>query len=210
MKTLKGLLLMTCAALALIALAGAGSASATVLCKSAPLTHVCPESDRYPVGTPVEFKLTGTLKMNAGFGTIGCSEGSIKGSISSAGGEGQSVSFENSRFELVESSCNCPTHTYNAGRMTINWSEGTNDGTLEVKNLEIEVGPCFGDTCIYGGLFSYHSTLRGGSRALWDMEETPVPLVKQENAIFIPCASPERWTSRFEMVSPYPAYVEQK
>src|SRR5690242_16081517 len=79
------------AAVVLMAFAGAGTASATVLCHSA--TSPCPQ--KWAQGTEVEFSLqpetSATWQTNQGILLNTCTNGTLKGTVSNAGSGTETV-----------------------------------------------------------------------------------------------------------------------
>ena len=148
MKYLKMLGLAALAAMALTAFVGAGSASATVLCK----TKTTPCTSKWTKGTQIEFNLTaGTSalwKTTEGSSIKTCTGGKIKGEITNEGSATEHVKMKNT--EISWTSCNVATVTVKLGETEFQNITGTENGTIILKNAEFTTNdPIFGD-CTYG------------------------------------------------------------
>jgi hypothetical protein len=208
---MKKLALLAVTALAATALANASSASATVLCKTAPANHVCPVLDKYGVGTKITWKLKSNFTMKNGFTTIECTGGTLSSSIFDAGSENTRVQAEIS--DLSFSGCGVASvSVLNMGTVSIGWTSGTDDGTLKteknpVTGKQTEIKLKAGTTeCVYGGEITENITVTGGSSPIVRLLNAPVPKL----AGGILCANPAKWAGEYEITSPTPLYVEQK
>jgi hypothetical protein len=188
MTTIKKALLLSVAAAALMAMVGAGSASATVLCKSSSLTNSCSAGDTYGVGEEVKSSLSGTFKFKAGFTVIECRAFALNGVITNAGGEGSAVKLHMTKFGPT--SCNeGQTFTLNSlGDITIN-STSNGNGSLTMNSglsFSVKVGST---ECTYGGTVAGQSVaVQGGAPAHYEAAE--VQIVKVGGGIL--CASPAK------------------
>jgi hypothetical protein len=148
MKHLKMLGLAAVAATALMAFAGASSASATVLCK----TNTNPCSSKWAVGTELEFSLkkgtSATWKGTNGETLKTCTGAKLRAEITNAGSATETV-----KAKVVEdswTSCTVPTLTLQLGELEIHSITGSTNGTLTLKGAEFTTqDPLFGD-CRYG------------------------------------------------------------
>lgn len=150
MKYLKMLGLAAIAAAALMAFAGAGTASATVLCSTT--TSPCPEGQKYPAGTRIGFSLaagTSLTWVNGGNTLETCKEAVLKSDITNAGSGTSTVTSENKALSFNQ--CTFANGFTKLGGLEIHNISGTSNGTVTASG---EVGwtfvnPLFG-SCIYG------------------------------------------------------------
>lgn len=203
MKYLKMLGLAVVAAMALMAFLGAGSASATVLCKT-PLTSGCAESGwAYPVGTEVDLSLTGSTVTEATGGTVvdTCQEGTLGGETTNIGGSSETVDWNVS--SMWSNSCTRPTFPLVNGSLEVHWISGTDNGTLVGRNTEVTKSTIFG-TCTYGTAptGTHFGTIVGGNPATVSVSSV-FPLLKGAAA----CPQDVRWTGSYTITSPQPLYI---
>jgi hypothetical protein len=104
MKYLKILGLAAVAAMALMAVAGAGTASATELCTVN--TSPCPAASKYNSGTVIEASSTNAT-LTSSLGNVVCTGSSIKGTTTSSGGS--KLSVEGTMESLSFSGCTLTT-----------------------------------------------------------------------------------------------------
>ena len=200
MKYLKMLGLAVVAAMALMAMAGAGTASATVLCK----TTSTPCNSVYGKGTVIRPTLTGSnvLETLEGSTLTTCVGTSIKTVIENPGGATATVFGPNT--ELVATGCTNQTFTLKSGSLEIHHIAGTDNGTVTGLVAEVTVVVFGGTSCTYGaGTGTDIGTLIGG--------ESPVikvnGIVKKTAGGFI-CPAETRWTGEYKVTEPTPIYVE--
>lgn len=197
------LLALVIAALAGIALLGASSASATVLCKTA--TNPCTET--YAKGTTIEASFTSGKNsiLHNNVTTIEC-EAAIKGEVTNAGGEATTVSGIVTAFTF--SSCSAP-HTITVlknGAFSISYTSGGN-GTLKLEGFETEVFiHSWGGSCIYSGTASF--SLNGGGMA--SITSGSITLTRSGGTLGIRCGSTGTWTANYTVTAPEPLYVEKE
>jgi hypothetical protein len=150
MKHLKTLGLAVIAAAALMAIAGTGTASATVLCSTT--ASPCPEAQKYPVGTRIGFSLasgTSLRWVNGGTTLETCKEAVLKSDITNAGSATSTVKSENKTLSFNQ--CNFANGFTKLGALEIHNISGTSNGTVTATG-EIGwtfVNPLFG-SCVYG------------------------------------------------------------
>jgi len=149
MKYLKMLSLAAVAAMALMAF-GAGTASATELCK-APETP-CSAANMYPAGTTIFAHLTEGKEavLTAGFATVRCTESTVKGKTTNTGSSTETV--DGPIEELTFGNCNCTVTVLTKGELEVHTdtaAEATDDGILTGKNSRVTIN-CSGVSCIFG------------------------------------------------------------
>jgi hypothetical protein len=193
MKYLKMLGLVAAAALALMALLGAGAASATKLCKDSACT------EDYAAGTSIEATLssgTTTIYETTG-GTVlnTCSGGAMSGKTNSTSGAPLSSNIAS----LTWLGCTRTMHTIKNGSFSIEYASGV-DGSLSTAGTEVTINTIFG-SCVYGPAGGLNlGTLKGGSPAVLEIN-TILPRLSG------PCPSEWRWTAKYTFTSPKPLYV---
>jgi len=146
MKCLKIFGLAAVAAIALMAFLGASSASATVLCKTTPVSNSCPFSWDYSAGTALHLTIENTIHFVAGPIDDTCTEFTTKGTTATTGSATTTVS---GNFQVIKLTCTCPTNITAFGSFEIHWISGTHNGTLTGKGTKYEI-TCSGITCEYG------------------------------------------------------------
>ena len=192
MKHLKMLGLAMMAAMALAAFSGAGSASATVLCKVA--TNPCPLESRYPVGTAIDASLTaGTSMLLEGeFGSIDtCTGSTLSAKSTTAGSSTQTVSLAVEGWTFI--ACTMEAKLTSKGEMEVHWISGTNNGTLTARGVSGTAANCS-----------------------WSLKEwTTIGTIKGGNPAEIELSMPitqicwwQRMTARYTVTAPKPLYVE--
>jgi hypothetical protein len=148
MKFLKMLGLAALAALVVAAFAGAGSASAVVLCK----TKTTPCTSKWAKGTQLEFSIragTSALWQTTGGASMKtCTSGKIKGEITNEGSAAENVRIKNT--EVSWTNCTVPTVTVKSGELEIQGITGTENGTIVLKNAEFTTNDVFFGDCTYG------------------------------------------------------------
>lgn len=195
MKHLKTLGLAVVAAMALLAFVGAGSASATVLCKTA--VNPCPAEWKYPIGTLLDTSLTaGTSTIWEGAGLPQtCSESTFKGTTENNGSSTETVLMRLEAFNI--NNCTLNWTLVSPGELEIHSIEGTNNGTLTVRGLVWQVGPF----CRVGfSNWTDIGTITGGNPANVVINVT-VPWVGG-------CFETYHWTASYAVTQPTPLYVE--
>jgi hypothetical protein len=196
MKHLKILGLGLMAAAALMAFVGAGTASATVLSNA---------TGNMKVGEEIHAVIEPgtTAELEAGFITVTCTAGTIKGTISNAGSNTTTVSGTTSAVTF--SSCNCEPITVTNGSLEIHYISGTK-GTLTASGFTATV-PCntiFGKvTCKYiTGNNKDMGILTGsketGATATMDVETA---LTREEGSSEL-CNASATWKAKYIVTTP--------
>ncbi|HEX5928173.1 MAG TPA: hypothetical protein VFY48_02160 [Solirubrobacterales bacterium] len=198
MKHLKTLGLAAVAVAALMATAGAGSASATVFCKEN--ATPCPAEKRWAVNTEFKSSLeAGQAVIKAGLAEIKCGKSNVNGSISNAGAEGAPVILKLEQFSFEE--CGCPVTTLKPGSMSAAWTNGTMNAGLTIANTQVTFN-CMGH-CIYGE--GPLGALTGGAMATMDVDAT---LNKVAGGAFCPATA--TLEADYTVTAPEPLYVAEK
>ncbi|MGN6276422.1 MAG: hypothetical protein ACTHNP_10935 [Solirubrobacterales bacterium] len=199
MKYLKMLGLAAMAAAALAAFLGAGTASATVICKTVPVGGVCPEGWAYPVGTEGTATSTNSLKLVAGGITLDtCTGSTVSSSIKSAGSATSTVTSTLSTLTL--GACTNETTVLNPGSAELHWIPGTNNGTLTTIGTQVTVRTIFG-SCVY--TVRDAGTTEGGNPGTLTLNTQPT-------LISGPCPSESQLTGAYVATSPKNAWVAER
>jgi hypothetical protein len=195
MKFLKGLALAAAMA-AVFVVFGAGTASATVICK----TSTSPCGSPYLKGTVFNATLTPgtTAVFKAGFMTIECTEGSGSVEMTTSGSATETV--KGNTKTLSFGGCNAEFKVLKTGTGEIHWTSKTN-GTFTAEGMEV-TGSAFGVDCVYGGKITSGITLNGGTKPTITIN-AKVPLI---SGGFL-CANPGAMTASLTVTNPTPLYV---
>lgn len=194
MKHLKMLGFAAVAAFALSASLAAGSASATVLCKTA--TSPCTET--WPLGTKLDFGLEGTGVWEDPFNIKfqECTSATFRTQSTNTVGASINMKVETIHWGNPESTCTRETLVLVLGEMKVEWISGTANGTLKDTGSRWTVGECtYGFT--EGNLLG---TIKGGKPATIEINATVLPITGS-------CTVKYRWTAKFG-ISPSPLYIE--
>ena len=197
MKLLKTFGLAAVAALALIAIAGVGSASATRLC--AENATPCPEGKRWKNGQAFASSLeTGKAVFDAGFYKVECTGSSIDGEILNEGGAGNVIL----ELETVSfAGCGCPVTTLKTGSMSVEHTASTMNGKLTTANIEVTIN-CMGH-CVYGE--GALGTLTGGAMGTIDVNGT----MNRVKGSLPGCPATITWKGSYTVTAPEPIYVSE-
>jgi hypothetical protein len=195
MKYSKGLALAALMAAALT-IVGAGSASATVVCK----TSTSPCGSPYLKGTLFKGTLTPgtTAVFKAGFATIECKEG--QGSIETTSNGSATETVKGLTKTLSFGGCNATLNVLKTGPGEIHWTSKTS-GTFTAEGMEVTASTV-GVDCIYGGKISSGITLNGGTSPTISIN-AKVPLI---SGGFL-CSNPGTMTATLTVTEPTPLYV---
>lgn len=198
MKQRKILFLSAFALMASLAIAGAGTASATVLCK----TEASPCSTKYEAGTEIKAHLkAGTVAiLETSVTKIECKQATVDVKVENAGGPTSTVSGPVSNISFGE--CNCPVTMLKNGSKEIHYIEGTHNGTVTGTGSQGTVNCPFGVDCVYGTNSTDLGVIIGGSGAV-EGENIKIPRISGSPL----CASSAAAKATFETVEPSSLYV---
>lgn len=219
MKYLKMLGLTVVAAAAVMAFAGAGTASATVLCK----TNTAPCSEMYSTGQEMAAEgETGNLILKAGFAVVECKHGTVKGTQSNTGSASETVNYglsetgvvvetQNQKEGLTFSECTGAVTVEKAGKLILHWISGTTNATVTSEGAKVKVVQA-GVTCIYGtseaGVTDVGtltgSNVTGGTPTM----DVSAELKKEAGSSFL-CASPAHWEGSYKVTTPMEGYAAE-
>jgi hypothetical protein len=205
MKYVKMLGLAVVAAAALMAFAGAGTASATVLCKNSESASSCNEN--YPSETELKSSLSAGTKaiLKTEIKTIECSKSTLSGKPENGGSATETVKGPIAALAFEE--CNCEVKSLKKGTVEIHWISGSTNGTVTATGAEVTVNcsTIFGLVhCIYVTEKTDLGTLTGGNPAKID-----VKAVLPRLATSAPCSATATWEATYEFTSPKPLFVTE-
>jgi hypothetical protein len=192
---------------ALVACVGAGSASATALCKvDSEVESMCPEASLYPAETELSATLkAGTVsKLSAGFGTVECKEAKIGGKTIAKGGTEETVKVGGSAFTFGK--CNATVSTVETPDFTLHYRIGFGGTrgylTMDFVKFSVTSGEV---SCTYGAAEIKGESLMAvkGEPGELRAEAVEFPLVEGS---FL-CASPAKWTATYTVNAPNPISV---
>jgi hypothetical protein len=205
MKHLKMLVAAAVVATALMAVT-AGSASATVLCK----TNTNPCTEKYPVGTAIKATVaTGTvIRMvdQIGFEMDRCTRGTMNGKIVNAGSSTEAVTDQVPYFEFPFQECVVRLGNVNYSEISIQSIAGTVNGSLKwggSNGLVLDYEPEASVVCSYqSGSGAAGGTLKGGSAPVIELS---IQLTRVSGSCG---ASTAKLTGTYTVTTPTPIYVE--
>jgi hypothetical protein len=210
MKPAKILGLAALAAMALIAFAGAGSASATVLCKTT--ANPCGAEWDYPKGTEIHAVLvagtTSKLENLSGSSVYTtCTESTIQGTTSNTGSDTETVTGSGVlTWGPKGVGCSTTVDTLANGTLEVHYGE-KGDGVVTSKGAEW-TEELFGVTCSYGtaATGTKLGTLTEPASSTSDTVLDVSAEVEKKAGGFL-CPSEVRWTAEYTFTSPVPLYV---
>jgi hypothetical protein len=192
-----------CLALAAAVMAlGAGTASATKLCSVN--TSPCPAGNTYGSGTAIKTQLVAGTKsvMSSGFVTVTCSESTMSGKTTSAGGSGAVLGEISS---ATWKSCTSSLGSCTTSALKTPWpAEVTGSGGNGTMTVQHPGGKftCGGTTCEYEGSKASLS-VSGGNPAR--AKASNVSFSKIGGSFL--CSSTSSWTAEYEVTSPNPLFI---
>lgn len=202
MKYLKTLGLAVVAAMVVMAFAGAGSASATVLCKTTPVNNDCPKGWDYEAGTKIEATIekggSVLFEETSGNSVNTCGGGAVKGKTTSTGSGTETVTVPDE--ELTWSACTALITTIGSGSLEMH-ADDEHNASVTSKGIELTINTIFG-SCFYG---------TGGSTPIGAIKSGEVATM-EINSVFskvsgaITCPATIRWTSKYKITSPSPLF----
>jgi len=198
MNQKKLLVLAVVAAFAAMAFAGAGAASATVLCKAA--ESPCAGANAYPKGTTLHAVMTeGALTMKNGLIAGECLSYTFTSKTSTAGSATETVEGFNETLEAAP--CTGNLFFLKVGGYSIHHLTGSSNGQFTITNFEILLKGS-GVECKYGGTFEA-GTLVGGSPATLKIKAT----VPKTGGGVLCSATMTMESGPIEFTTPKPLYV---
>src|SRR6478752_4736471 len=214
MKHVRIVGLAVVAAAALMALVGASTASATVLCKTipagSPTGTTCPAGWALQAGDKIHATLTtgtdGTLTTNETFKpNITCKKTTIEVEIT-AEGSATATARGNVTALTIEECGENEVKTLTKGSVEIHWIEGTHNGTLTGTGTEITtVTPSiFGNIhCIYTTNATDLGTVTGGEPAILTANSQALGKLVTSSL----CPPAPTWDANYKVTNHFKLYV---
>jgi hypothetical protein len=201
MKYVKMIGLAALAVSALMAIAGTGTASATVFCHATS----SPCAEKWKAGTEPRFIVkpgtAGIWSDTSGGIAAKCPEGELRGTITSAGSAAETVKVSIPASGLIWNNVEgcIETKTLEGGTIEVHAISGTDNGTVTISGFKITIS-ILGASCIYG--FGSGATLgtltgNGSGTAVLDIETN---FVKKEGAFT--CPLDLNWAEEFTQEKP--------
>lgn len=193
MKSIKMLGLAAVAAMALMAFAGAGSASATELYNGATTLKS---------GTVLDFSLksgTSALLTETGGSTLDtCTGSTLQAKITAAGSSTTTTTGEITN--LTWTGCTFPTTTVTKGKTEIHWITGTTNGTVTSDaEIGVTINTVFFGSCVYAAKAGTHvGTFTGGATPIMHLNEI---VVKGSGSAFA-CPETAKWVGDYRGTEP--------
>jgi hypothetical protein len=198
MKYIKTLGLAVVAAAALMAIVGAGSASATVICKN----NTTPCTSKLAKGEKIHAVLesaSATLVPSNNLSTTTCTGSTIEGEVSNEGSA--TTTAEGPILSLTFTGCNNTVHVLKTGTLVAHYGS-TMGGTLTATGFEVTV-EASGVDCIYSGTVSTGITFKGshetGSTSTVEAVNASVPVKAGQPFL---CGSSGKWTANYSVTTP--------
>ncbi len=199
MRYLKTLGLVAVAASALIAVIGAGSASATVLCSTT--ADPCPPGQDWPVNTTLDWSIPAggsILQTDTAGNTINtCKTSTVKWTITKTGSSTETVTGVDE--ETTFGTCTFATKTLKLANTEIHKIAGTSNGTVTADGVtEVTINTVLFGSCTYG-------VPNGAS--LGEITEGN-PATFHVNAVTVKlagggaCPATDKWTATYTLTSP--------
>lgn len=190
----------TVAVVACSALFGVGSASATVLCKSAPANHVCPNADGYGEGTHISATAERMQFVDSSNTVVmECTGGTFSATVAASGAQ-PGLELKESAYSLF-SGC---THLFEAGKAgttILSWVSGSHNGSGEQFGAQVKWNWGAG-FCTYE--IEPQISLKGGASP--SLQYSSVPLRRIAGA---GCPGELKMSTTFSVNTPTPLYVEE-
>lgn len=208
MKYAKMLGIAVAAVAAVLAFIGAISASATVLCKTpgtgSPTGTTCPEGWAYPAGTKLHAVSEGSVVLDNSLLNITCEGSAFESETGNEGGAMETVTGPEGTLTFAK--CNCEFKTLKAGTSEIHWIEGTHNGTITAKGVEVTTSckTIFGTVhCIYSVNGESIGDLTGGEPAIYHSNGAVIRTVPTSAL----CPNSGTFTATYKITTPTPLYV---
>jgi hypothetical protein len=186
----------------LFAALGAGSATATKLCKVKAVGNACPAGEDLKSGTPLKLTQKTYTPFQIGLAEVDCNTATLEGeTTSNGGGVGTEVKFK-FKTRTWENCLNCEVEalrlSWNGG---FRWTEG--NGGLAEFDSEFKFD-CGVDVCQYEDILQ--ALVPGGAPASFVINKEALP----KSAGPVQCTNPMIWTATYTISSPSPMYLTRE
>jgi hypothetical protein len=211
MKYAKMLGLAALAALAVMAVVGAGTASAKV-CSTTGTGTACAGSHGKVETGNIEASLNaGTATLVSGFVTVNCSESTAAGALAGGGSSPATGTLTSLTFSKCETSggsaCTAGTNASGANAWPVTITTGAApNGTMTVGKVTGEF-TCLGTTCKYTAEPAGSKgeiVVKGGEPAL--IEAKAVALTKETGSGFL-CSGTATWSGTYKITTPASGFL---
>lgn len=204
---------------ALFAFGGAGSASATVLCKTT-LTSGCAAAGwDYASGTAIHFvRSFGThWEVDTSLADVTCTKATGSGSTTNTGGASETVKGVIQSLAFEECACGSDTtHDAHAtvldpGEFEIHHISGTHNGVATLKKTKVTYNCTpLGTQCVYtAGEGITMGTLTSGTPALLHTKATAQNTTGTGDDGTFLCGTTAKWEASLELTTPSPLVVAE-
>lgn len=208
MKYLKMLGLAVVAAMALSAFLGAGSASATVLCK----TYVtpCPAAWDYPAGTEIDASLakgsSAVLSSTSGTVLNTCTDSTFKGKTTNTGGAAETV--DGNVESMTFANCSSSIAVLALGKFEIHYVGPKTSGALTFIGSKATM-LTFGVDCIYGTGSGTQVGVMTSEEGMENAEADVEAILAREEGSLL-CPNTISWKAKYVITTPKPLYFKEK
>jgi len=210
MRSLKSFAPIMLVVLFSMALVGASSASATVLCSENKIP--CPAGKDYEFNTVLDASLeagtTTIIRDTSSMIVDKCTGSTIQSRTENTGGPGTPIKTEITKLRFE--GCNFKTVVTVLGWLDIDYAGGLTDtkSTLTLKTTEITIN-VLGADCIYGAeiIGSSIGLIKGGNPA--KIEIFGGSLLKKEGSAML-CPTHAVWEGKYTVTAPKPLYTKDK
>ena len=207
MKNLKMLGLAAAAALALTALIGVSSASATVLCSE--YTRECPAGKGYGSGTVIDATMeagtSSVIRDTAGTVLATCTGGTFKGETTGAGTKETAV--PGVLQSLTFTGCAQTLTVLKTGKMNILYAGPNTNGTLTFAETRLTVTSA-GQSCVYTTGVGIHVAVMTSDESLtYPKVHVNATLTKETGGAS--CQAHVVWQAAYQITSPKPLYFKK-
>lgn len=192
-----------------VALVGASTASATVLCTTNASTTNCGAANHVKAGSTIEAALEGLNQ--AVFEDVNnnvkwkCPSSNIRGTTENTGKAGESIGWKVAASELSFSNCGVEFVNSLAGTIEMHWISKTDNATLTAKGFKIEINAFGSEWCIYEfPTFTDMGVLKGANPASISVNAV---MPRTNVCSFGPTSL--RWTGTYTVREPNPLYVTE-
>lgn len=198
------------AAMALMALLGTGSASATVLCKENAIP--CPELKVYPAKTSVtattEPETSVVFRSTGGTDLSTCLASTIEGQTEKKGGEKEPIVIPIAQLAFFGCSGIVLTEV---GTLEIDYIGPETRGTFTMKNVRVTVSVFGGVSCTYGtgGTAIDIGTAKGTTSETSPATLTVSAVAPKLEGNFL-CPADAVWEAKYNITEPAPLYFKEK
>lgn len=181
----------------LFAALGAGSATATKLCKAKGVV-ACPLGQEYKSGTPLKLIQKSSSPFKIGLAEVSCNTSTLEGeTTSNGGGFATEVTFK-FKTRTWGGCVNCEVEALRTSWIGgFAWAETNAGNALFDSEWKFD---CGFDACQYENLVL--AKVAGGGPATFAITKQPLP----KSAGPVTCANPTEWTATYEIASPSPMY----